>query len=207
MGSWCTLTHLQSGKEGCDDWLLWELSRNSVRYCCSAVRADFGATCAMSKESFAGLLPLLLLAVVVFWFFRPRKRNAATADALTPEPVIDWPEIGGYEVEVTGESHYQHALQAIAGEHGDDAVELATKALLVPDDANPYDNKAVKVLVESRQVGHLSRDDARSYRRRLAAKKQGVVTAQCGALVMGGFIGRDGKRASYGVRLDLKPFE
>lgn len=161
----------------------------------------------MSKEALTGLLPLLLLTAVVFWFFRPRKRKAATADAPAPEPAFDWPEIGGFEVEVTGESHYQGALQAIAGAHGDDAAELETKALLVPDDANPYDNKAVKVLVQGRQVGHLSREDARSYRRRLAAKKQGMVAAQCGALVMGGFIGRDGKRASYGVRLDLKPFE
>lgn len=161
----------------------------------------------MSKDTVVGLLPLLLLVAVVFWFFRPRKRQAATGDAPAPEPAFDWPEIGGFEVEVTGESHYQSALQAIAGVHGDDAVELETKALLVPDDGNPYDDKAVKVLVQGRQVGHLSREDARSYRRRLAAKKQGAVAAQCGAMVMGGFIGRDGKRASYGVRLDLKPFE
>lgn len=161
----------------------------------------------MNMENLVGLLPLLLLAAAVFWFLRRLTRKTVNAKAPAPVPVFSWPEIGAYEAEVTGESHYQRALRAIAGEHGDDAVELTTKALLVPDDANPHDNKAVKVLIDGQQVGHLSREDARSYRRRLAAKKQGMVAAQCGALVMGGFVGRDGKRASYGVRLDLKPFE
>ena len=34
-----------------------------------------------------------------------------------------------------------------------------------------------------------------------------MVAAQCGALIMGGFIDRNGRRAHYGVRLDMKPFE
>jgi hypothetical protein len=155
------------------------------------------------------LLPLLLAAVLVYFVWRAirpstsGKPQAARAVA----PALTWPALGEYEFEVVGESHYQRALMALAGDHGDDAADVQTTAVVVPYDSNPYDDKAVKVLIDGHEVGHLSRDDARSYRRRLAAKKQGMVPAQCGALIMGGFIGRDGERASYGVRLDMKPFE
>lgn len=155
------------------------------------------------------LLPLLLAAVLVYFVWRAirpstsGKPQAARAVA----PALTWPALGEYEFEVVGESHYQRALKALAGDHGDDAADVQTTAVLVPYDSNPYDDKAVKVLIDGHEVGHLSRDDARGYRRRLAAKKQGMVPAQCGALIMGGFIGRDGERASYGVRLDMKPFE
>lgn len=147
----------------------------------------------------------LILAALIYvgWRFlqtqTPKQQHAA--------PAFTWPARDEYEFEVVGESFYQPALQALAGDHGDDAANLETTAVVVPDDNNPHDNKAVKVLIDGHQVGHLSRDDARSYRRRLAAKKQGMVAAQCGALIMGGFVSRGGERASYGVRLDMKPFE
>ena len=140
-------------------------------------------------------------------FLRSRSPRATPAKPQNVISAFTWPARDEYEFEVVGESHYQRALQTLAGEHGDDAAELLTTAMVVPYDTNKYDDKAVKVLIDGYEVGHLSRDDARSYRRRLAGKKLGMVPAQCGALVMGGFIGRDGTRASYGVRLDLKPFE
>lgn len=150
----------------------------------------------------------LIVAALVYVFWRFVKANGHQASVQQQAaPQLVWPQRGEYEFEVVGESFYQPALRALAGDHGDDAANLETTAVVVPDDNNPHDNKAVKVLIDGHHVGHLSRDDARSYRRRLAAKKQGMVAAQCGALVMGGFIGRDGERASYGVRLDMKPFE
>lgn len=158
-----------------------------------------------------GLLPLILLVILVYvlWrYFKAKTKARGTSQQVqAPTPAFTWPARDEYEFEVVGESHYQRALQTLAGEHGDDAAELLTTAMVVPYDTNKYDDKAVKVLIDGYEVGHLSRDDARSYRRRLAGKKLGMVPAQCGALVMGGFIGRDGTRASYGVRLDLKPFE
>lgn len=155
------------------------------------------------------LLPLLLAAVLVYFLWRTiRHAGSNKTHAVRPTaPALTWPALGDYEFEVVGESHYQPVLRTLAGDHGDDAADVQTTALVVPYDSNPYDNKAVKVLIDGHEVGHLSRDDARNYRRRLAAKKQGMVPAHCGALIMGGFIGRDGKRASYGVRLDMKPFE
>lgn len=165
----------------------------------------------MSESELIGFLPLLLLVAALFWFFRPRKSKAlagkAPAANQAPAAAFVWPEIGEYEFEVSGESHHQDALRALAGDHGEDAANLLTTAVVVPYETNPHDPKAVKVLIDGHLVGHLSREDARSYRRRLASKKQGMVPAQCGALIMGGFLDRKGQRASYGVRLDLKPFE
>lgn len=156
---------------------------------------------------------LMLAALTCFLYLlrkgkKGRKRAApAAARPLNATPAFAWPALDEYDFEVVGESHYQPALRALAGAHGDDAAQIETTAVLVPDDANPHDDKAVAVLIDGRQVGHLSREDARSYRRRLATRKQGMVAAQCGALIMGGFIDRNGRRAHYGVRLDMKPFE
>ena len=150
----------------------------------------------------------LPFAVLAFVFWRFMKANGSKKSAtVQAAPAFTWPELGEYDFEVVGESFYQPALKAMAGDHGSNAAHLETTAVVVPDDNNPHDTKAVKVTIDGKQVGNLSREAARSYRRRLAAKKQGMVPAQCGALVMGGFIDRDGKRASYGVRLDMKPFE
>lgn len=152
----------------------------------------------------------LLAGVVAYVAWRLVKSKPAVASKHAARPVVPafvWPALGEYDFEVVGESFHQPALKTLAGQHGKAAANLETVAMVVPDDNNPHDKKAVKVTIDGHQVGNLSRDDARNYRRRLTARKLGMVPAQCGALVMGGFIGRDGKRASYGVRLDLETFE
>lgn len=153
-------------------------------------------------------LYLIAILIVVFTILSKFAKDN-TSTALSKEsiaPAFVWPSLENYEFEIVGESFHQPALRSIAGDHGVDAANLLKTAILIPDDKNPHDNKAVKVMIDGYHVGHLSRDDARSYRRRLAAKKQGMVAAQCGAMVTGGFVMKDGKRASYGVVLDIKPF-
>lgn len=123
------------------------------------------------------------------------------------EPAFKWPSIGEFEFEVVGESHHQDALRHLAGDHGTVSADAEYEAVLVPQDDNPHDNKAVAVYLRGLHVGHLSRDDARSFRRRLGQMKlTGQVTA-CDALIVGGWVDRIGKRMHYGVQLDLKPFE
>lgn len=122
-------------------------------------------------------------------------------------PAYAWPRCDAFEMEVTGESHHQRALKALAGDHGDEAARQEVVATLVPDDANPYDINAVRVEIGGQLVGYVPREDAPVYRERLKECAGAVVAATCGAIVMGGFIGRDGDRASYGVRLDIAPFD
>lgn len=124
-----------------------------------------------------------------------------------PVPAFAWPARNEYDFEVVGESFYQPVLKALMGDPADPAMDGRGTAILVPDDSNPHDNKAVKVTVQGFTIGHLSREDARSYRRRLASKKMGMVPASCGLQITGGYTLTDGKQAYYGVVLDLKPFE
>lgn len=79
--------------------------------------------------------------------------------------------------------------------------------MLVPDDANPHDRNAVRVEIKGKLVGFLPREDAKRYRARLKTQKVACGPATCGAIVMGGFIRKDGTRASYGARLDIEPFD
>jgi hypothetical protein len=118
-----------------------------------------------------------------------------------------WPPLGEYDFDVVGEGFCQPQLEAMAGDHGTNSAEVYTTAYLVPDDQNSHDDKAVRVDIGGFTVGHLSREDARSFRKRLSAKKMSGATTSCKAVIMGGFTNRAGEKASYGVRLDIKPFD
>ncbi|WP_186766277.1 hypothetical protein [Falsiphaeobacter marinintestinus] len=50
----------------------------------------------------------------------------------------------GSDFEIVGESHYQTALERLAGGKKPDGVEVDTGALLIPEPENPYDENAVK---------------------------------------------------------------
>jgi hypothetical protein len=128
------------------------------------------------------------------------------------EQYFAWPELMEYDFEVVGESYYQPAIKKIAEQqaakciNNPEAKFEPLTAHLIPDDYNQYDDKAVRVDIDGMQVGHLSREDARSFRRRLGAKKLTGQVTTCGALVTGGHI-KNGKQADYGIVLDMKPFE
>lgn len=145
------------------------------------------------------------------WYFlkTPRKLVMPKPPEPVPQPVaaFHWPDLNEYDFEVVGESNYQMALKALRDTVTDPDEEATGLAILVPEDTNPYDDKAIKVTVQGLTLGYLSRDDARSYRRRLAAKKLGMVPASCGIKITGGYKLRDGTTASYGAQLDMKPFE
>lgn len=120
-----------------------------------------------------------------------------------------WPTLNQFDFEVVGESYYQTALAKLAADHatisaGADEIRPLT-AHLIPDDYNEYDDKAVRVEINNLHVGYLSREDARSFRRRLGAKKLTVQITTCGAIITGGHI-KDGKTMSYGAALDIQPF-
>ncbi len=124
-----------------------------------------------------------------------------------PVAAFAWPVLDEYDFEVVGESNYQPVIKALMGDPNDPAMDGRGTAILVPEDTNPHDNKAVKVTAQGYTIGYLSRDDARSFRRRLAAKKLGMVPSSCGMQITGGYSMDDGSQAYYGVVLDLKPFD
>lgn len=97
---------------------------------------------------------------------------------------------------VSGESHYQDALQAAkrAQANVDEPVFLAS---LVPEPDNPYDSSAVAVLIDPfGKVGYLAREVAARHHATIVAAQPTIVT--CPAQLRGGTEGRP----SIGVVID-----
>ena len=106
-----------------------------------------------------------------------------------PPPSSDRPirptRLEGRElVNVAGESHYQAALHAIAGD-GDGEVRLETTAALIPEPSNPHDANAVRVEIDGRLVGYLPRASAVSYGAVVREPAERGRTAVCDAMVAG----------------------
>lgn len=110
-----------------------------------------------------------------------------------------------FAVEVVGESYYTRALKTIMGD--DIGSEVRRRALLIPETNNPHDRNAVRVDIDGETVGHLSRDDARVFRRRLSRLNLNGQMTTCDAVIGGGKPGFLWRTRPIGVRLNLKPFD
>jgi hypothetical protein len=126
--------------------------------------------------------------------FGRNRRNEAAANL---------PGTGAYNLKVVGTSNYQSALEKICGGKTDEAQELEVRAILIHEEDNPHDKKAIRVDIDGRTVGYLSRNDAREYRKQLSDLGQPGITAACSAMIVGGWDDGDEDVGSYGVRLDL----
>ncbi|MDM0118864.1 hypothetical protein [Variovorax arabinosiphilus] len=135
------------------------------------------------------------------------RHTTVAAASASRTPGFHWPGLGEYDFEVVGESHYQRVLQRLAGEHGDESAAKDCVAELYPDDGNVHDKRAVEVRVSGERVGFMSREDARSFRRRLSAKKLTGQSTSCDAKVVGGWTDSNGVKKQYGLRLDIKTFD
>lgn len=136
----------------------------------------------------------------------PETPAASTPGAVKNRPLV-WPSKGEFACEVVGESNYQDAIGralTVASKQSDDTPLLA---LLTPESANKHDRNAVSVTIGGALVGYLSRDFAPVYRERLKAEGMGLVPVYCHAQITGGFQMEDGRRASFGVELDIDEFE
>jgi len=163
------------------------------------------------------LLLLLVAAVILYFLFKnnsPAMKDRAALPAgakyapplPTSAPAHHWHDGGRYQTDVVVESAYQDAIRTLAGEHGDSKANAKHQAILVPDDLNPYYDKAVAVFIDGREVGYLDRDDALRLRRKLGMKELTGLPTSCDAVVRGGGLW-EGKRLSYSVMLDIEPFD
>ena len=110
---------------------------------------------------------------------------------------------GTYDVDVVGESHYQEALETICGGRTENTQRLVVEAVLVPEDDNPHDTKAVRIFIQDQTVGYLDRETARNFRAQMAENGLTGVTAKCSAIIVGGWDRGGGDRGHFGVKLDL----
>ena len=152
------------------------------------------------------------LIVGIAWaVFRPRPESEENQVCIERNQALrgafHWPSEGDFDFEIVGEAHTQDVLAKLAGNHGEDGADARLIADLVPDDTNKFDSKAVAVYANGLLLGYLSKDDARSFRRRLATKGLSGKVTTCDACIIGGWTKSSGEKLLYGVRLDIKPFE
>jgi hypothetical protein len=113
---------------------------------------------------------------------------------------------GHFEFDVVGESHYQEALESIAGAKDDESKRHDCVAELVLEDDNPHDNQAILVAIDGKQVGYLSRKHAREFRAELRQQGISVTVCRVPALIVGGWK-RGLDEGHFGVKLDLPMVE
>ena len=121
-------------------------------------------------------------------------------------PARHWSDNGRYASEVENDSIYQPAIARLAGEHGPGNANEKCLALLVCDDANPFQDKAIAVFIDSQLVGYLAHGDAQRLRRTLGREDLVGQLTSCDAVIRGGGLW-NGKRLAYAVWLDLQPFD
>lgn len=109
-----------------------------------------------------------------------------------------WTGSGAYDVDVVGESFYKDSLAKVLGNNR----EIKAVAVLIPY-SHAKDENAVRVEVNGKVVGHLSREQAPDFRKLLASKHKPLATTSCKAVVGGGATKQDGTKGPIGVRLDI----
>jgi len=188
-----------------------------ARYLGGAFLAAFIAAIARD-ENYSTANTIFIIGGLFFfgWLFKATRQNTKistipqklAAKQPQTEGEFHWPGKNDYEVEVVGESFYQANLNAIIGEYDShNSIRRECIACIIPEDDNPYDDYAVRIEIDGLQVGHLSRDDARSFRRRLKRKQWTDEETTCNAIIQGGYTKRKtGEKVGYNVWLDIKPF-
>lgn len=146
----------------------------------------------------SSILVILVLAAIVYFLWRNRsfQRVGPSVQGYLPGP-------GTYEFEIVGESRYQDVLVTICGGRTEDSAEHMTEAVLHLEDSNPHDNLAVRVDIDGRTVGYLSRKDARSYRKQLKQLGHERIVCKCDAMIVGGWRRSRTDQGHFGVKLDL----
>jgi hypothetical protein len=107
---------------------------------------------------------------------------------------------GTFDVVVVGVSYYQEALKSIFGDTSGQAAHMLVPAEIIPDDDNPFDAYAVRVEIDGKLVGHLSRRNAREWRSKMISESLSGATT-CSARIAWDRGAR--KEGSYGVWLDI----
>jgi len=114
---------------------------------------------------------------------------------------------GKYQLEVVGESFYQGALEEICGPRTDKGVEKDAIATMIWEDDNPKDPLAVRIDIDGKAVGYLSRPFARLVRETVAEHGYTGIPVCCNAIIRGGWDRGERGKGNYGVRLDFPQYD
>lgn len=100
-------------------------------------------------------------------------------------------------VNLVGESHYQDNLRRICGRPKAEGERKPVRVRLQPEPNNPADKHAIRAQINWMTVGYLSRENARTYAKRVG---KGITVD---GLITGGWDRGKRGRGSYGVKVYL----
>lgn len=133
-----------------------------------------------------------VMFLAVAWFLSKPIRDGFRSGLKEEEPAPP----AGFSLEVVGESNYQAALARVAGPKGRDSVNVVVTAEVIFEESNPHDSYAVRVDVQGKTVGYLSRETARIWRKRVPSAQ-----VTCSAVIRGGWDRGGGDQGHYGIWL------
>lgn len=120
--------------------------------------------------------------------------------------LLDAEGYGMFDLEVVGESKFQENLWKLFGDPPKDGErkEHECHAIVLLDGES---ENGVSVQIDGYEVGYLGAEDAAIFQDNIdqANLEFGItmIMARCDAVIVGGFLLRDGSRAHLGVKLDL----
>lgn len=108
----------------------------------------------------------------------------------------------GAEVDIVGESHYQSALEVIAGGRNSVGTRRTNvTATLIRERDNEHDANAVRVDIAGQTVGYIPATDAVRFHAIIELLAQSDIRATCRAVLTGGWKRDEGDIGSIGVKL------
>ena len=138
------------------------------------------------------------------WFKRKSQSVTVTVTVYVGDALLD----------VTGESHYQNNLMAIAGVKTDGGYNLAIDAVLVREPDNEYDENAIAVYarvkdaaVDALKVGYVARELAVDLAPALEEKNASGEVVALEGFIRGGWDRGDGDTGHYGISITYDPTE
>lgn len=133
---------------------------------------------------------------------RPSSR-ALTAKAQHPDQDVDDDvDALGDVLDVVGESHYQQALTKIVGGKSETGAYFECQAVLVPEPENIHDHNAIRVEIDGRKVGYISREEAPAVGALIKRTGGGNQSLTVGAVIVGGWKSAE-STGHFGVQIHL----
>lgn len=83
-----------------------------------------------------------------------------------------------------GHPHHQDALKSIFSDRTPENNEKLVEAVLVIDDANPYNSQAVRVDIQGQTVAYLKDENAKQFRKKMKEKGPSEIKATCAAKIV-----------------------
>ncbi|MFP1683333.1 HIRAN domain-containing protein [Alloalcanivorax sp. C16-1] len=139
------------------------------------------------------LLLLAIIAIAVALIIRKNRKTRSPYEAHIRST-------GRFDINVAGESFYQEALIDIEARLGRGWDDEGLQAFIVPEDDNPHDRNACGVYIDGEKVGHLSRENAREFRKKIGGR---LLRDHSHFGVRARLVGGQPDKPSFGVILDM----